>query len=155
MTDVHVVPASLAGVNGTTSAPLTLEALERAVAARTVDTVILALVDMEGRLVGKRLTARHFLESTVAHGAESCEYLLATDVDMSPQQGYGLAGWNRGFGDFELKADLSTLRLAPWQPRYAPEASRSPSPRARSCAGSSSASPHEDCRRRSGPSSSS
>jgi glutamine synthetase len=97
-------------------ASLTLEALERGVADRTLDTVVLALVDMEGRLVGKRLTGRHFLESAVPHGAESCEYLLATDVDMSPQQGYGLAGWNRGFGDFQLKPDLSTLRLAPWHP---------------------------------------
>jgi glutamine synthetase len=114
MTDVHTVPMA-AGVDGAGSAPLTLEALERAVAARTIDTVVLALVDMEGRLVGKRLTARHFLESTVGHGAESCEYLLATDVDMSPQQGYGLAGWSRGFGDFQLKADLSTLRPVPWQ----------------------------------------
>jgi glutamine synthetase len=95
--------------------PLTLEALERAVAARSIDTVVLALVDMEGRLVGKRVTAHHFLESTVGHGAEFCEYVLATDIDMSPQQGYGLAGWNRGFGDFRLKADLSTMRLVPWQ----------------------------------------
>jgi glutamine synthetase len=116
MTDVHSVPANAIGSNGAGSAPLTLEALERAVAGRSIDTVVLALVDMEGRLVGKRLTARHFLESTVGHGAESCEYLLATDVDMSPQQGYGLAGWNRGFGDFQLKADLSTLRPLPWQP---------------------------------------
>ena len=116
MTDVHAVPANAIGANGAGSAPLTLEALERAVAGRSIDTVVLALVDMEGRLVGKRLTARHFLESTVAHGAESCEYLLATDVDMSPQQGYGLAGWNRGFGDFQLKADLSTLRPIPWHP---------------------------------------
>ncbi len=115
MTDVHATHASAVGSNGAVSAPLTLETLERAVAGRTIDTVVLALVDMEGRLVGKHLTARHFLESTVAYGAESCEYLLATDVDMSPQQGYGLAGWNRGFGDFQLKADLSTLRLLPWQ----------------------------------------
>jgi glutamine synthetase len=103
----------------TAGAPLTIEALERAVADRTLDTVVLALVDMEGRLVGKRMTGRHFLESAVRHGAESCEYLLATDVDMSPQQGYGLAGWNRGFGDFQLKPDLSTLRLIPWQPTAA------------------------------------
>src|SRR5260370_42329150 len=115
MTDVHAVPAGAIGSNGAAAAPLTLEALERAVAARAIDTVVLALVDMEGRLVGKRLSARHFLESTVGQGAESCEYLLATDVDMSPQQGYGLAGWNRGFGDFQLKPDLSTLRPAPWQ----------------------------------------
>jgi glutamine synthetase len=115
MTDVHAVQAGAIGSNGAAAAPLTLEAHERAVAASTIDTVVLALVDMEGRLVGKRLTARHFIESTVGQGAESCEYLLATDVDMSPQQGYGLAGWNRGFGDFQLKADLSTLRLVPWQ----------------------------------------
>src|SRR5712692_8539403 len=117
MTDVHAVRQTGAiGSDGASTAPLTLEALERAVDARTIDTVVLALVDMEGRLVGKRLTARHFLESTVGHGAESCEYLLATDVDMSPQQGYGLAGWNRGFGDFQLKPDLTSLRLLPWQP---------------------------------------
>ena len=71
MTDVHAVPqAGAIGSNGAATAPLTLEALERAVAARTIDTVVLALVDMEGRLVGKRLTARHLLESTVGHGAE-------------------------------------------------------------------------------------
>ena len=112
MTDVHTVPI---GLNGANSTPLTLEALERAVAAREIDTVVMALVDMEGRLVGKRSTARHFVESTVAHGAEFCEYVLATDVEMSPQQGYGLAGWDRGFGDFMIKPDLSTLRPVPWQ----------------------------------------
>ena len=116
MTEVHNVHSATAASNGSAAPPLSLEALERAVAERTVDTVVLALVDMEGRLVGKRLSARHFLESTVSHGAESCEYLLATDVDMSPQQGYGLAGWNRGFGDFQLRTDLSTLRRVPWQP---------------------------------------
>ena len=116
MTDVHKVSSPVAASNGAGTAPLTVEALERAVANRSVDTVVLALVDMEGRLVGKRLTARHFLESALLHGAESCEYLLATDVDMSPQQGYGLAGWNRGFSDFQLKPDLTSLRLLPWQP---------------------------------------
>src|SRR3982074_1430319 len=117
VTDLDTRDVSLTRPNGEmASAPLTLEALERAVANRTVDTVVLALVDMEGRLVGKRLTGRHFLESAVPHGAESCEYLLATDVDMSPQQGYGLAGWNRGFGDFMLKPDLESRRMMPWHP---------------------------------------
>lgn len=120
MTDVRTRKVSAARPNSEMAgASLSLEGLERAVADQTVDTVVLALVDMEGRLVGKRLTGRHFLESTVPHGAESCEYLLATDVDMSPQQGYGLAGWNRGFGDFQLVADLSTLRLIPWHPNAA------------------------------------
>jgi glutamine synthetase len=97
-------------------APLTLDALERAAAAGSVDTVVLALVDMDGRLVGKRLTARHFLEDVTRHGAEACEYLLATDVEMSPQAGYSLAGWSRGFADFALRPDVSTLRLVPWSP---------------------------------------
>ncbi|TMD31400.1 MAG: hypothetical protein E6I95_12955 [Chloroflexi bacterium] len=71
MTDVHARKESAAVPNGELAgARLTVEALERAVAERTVDTVVLALVDMEGRLVGKRLTGRHFLESTVPHGAE-------------------------------------------------------------------------------------
>jgi glutamine synthetase len=117
MTDVHTRKVSSTKADGQlTDASLTVEALERAVSAGTVDTVVLALVDMEGRLVGKRLTARHFLDAAVPHGAESCEYLLATDVDMSPQQGYGLAGWNRGFGDFMLKPDLASLRMMPWHP---------------------------------------
>src|SRR6202521_5682185 len=117
MTELRTRKTSGARPNGeVTGASLTVEALERAVADRTVDTVVLALVDMEGGRGGKRLTGRHFLESAVPHGAESCEYLLATDVDMSPQQGYGLAGWNRGFGDFQLKPDLTTLRLMPWHP---------------------------------------
>ena len=116
MTEVDgKAPAPTAAI-GVGAAPLTVEALERAVANHSVDTVVVALVDMEGRLVGKRVTGRHFLESTVPHGAESCEYLLATDVEMAPQQGYGLAGWNRGFADFPLKPDLSTLRLMPWHP---------------------------------------
>jgi glutamine synthetase len=115
VTDVRTRKASSASTNGEVAqASLTLDALERGVKDKSVDTVVLALVDMEGRLVGKRLTARNFLESAVPHGAESCEYLLATDVEMSPQQGYGLAGWNRGFGDFQLKPDLTTLRLMPW-----------------------------------------
>ncbi len=111
MTDVHSVSLRAAPSNGAATPVLTLEALERAAASRSVDTVVLALVDMEGRLVGKRLTARHFLESAVPHGAESCEYLLATDVDMSPQQGYGLAGWNRGFGDFVLTRQILRRQL--------------------------------------------
>src|SRR3989442_15509205 len=70
MTDVHKIASSAVGSNGASSAPLTLDALERAVGSHDIDTVVLALVDMEGRLVGKRLTGRHFLESTVPHGAE-------------------------------------------------------------------------------------
>jgi glutamine synthetase len=71
---------------------------------------------MEGRLQGKRLTASHFLAEVMEHGAEGCNYLLAVDVDMETVDGYEMSSWERGYGDFEMKPDLSTLRPIPWQP---------------------------------------
>ena len=94
---------------------MTIEELKRAVADGTVDTVLLAIVDMEGRLQGKRLTASHFLGEVLEHGAEGCNYLLAVDVDMETVEGYAMSSWSRGYGDFEMKPDLSTLRPVPWQ----------------------------------------
>jgi glutamine synthetase len=96
-----------------------LEELEGLVRAGEVDTVLLGLTDMQGRLQGKRLTARHFLEEVAHHGAEGCNYLLAVDVDMTPVEGYEMASWERGYGDFAMRPDLSTLRLAPWLPATA------------------------------------
>ncbi|HLH65800.1 MAG TPA: glutamine synthetase family protein [Solirubrobacteraceae bacterium] len=96
--------------------PLTLKELERDVQAGAIDTVVLALVDMQGRLQGKRLGARHFVEDVAAHGAEGCCYLLAVDVDMNTVDGYEMASWRTGYGDFEMHADLSTLRRIPWHP---------------------------------------
>ncbi len=95
---------------------MTLEELRRAVAEGTVDTVLLAIADMEGRLQGKRLTASHFLDDVLEHGAEGCNYLLAVDVDMETVGGYAMASWDTGYGDFEMKPDLDTLRMVPWQP---------------------------------------
>src|SRR5882724_914233 len=86
--------------------PMTLEELKADVAAGRVDTVLLALTDMQGRLQGKRLTAPFFLDSVLGHGAEACNYLLAVDVDMNTVDGYAMSGWNLGYGDFELKPDL-------------------------------------------------
>src|ERR1700744_2881248 len=85
------------------------------VEAGEIDPVLIALCDMQGRLQGKRLTARHFLEEVVDHGAEGCNYLLAVDVDMNTVDGYAMSSWERGYGDFVLKPDLSTLRPVPWQ----------------------------------------
>ncbi len=95
---------------------MTIEELKRAVADGTVDTVLLAIADMEGRLQGKRLTASHFLAEVMEHGAEGCNYLLAVDVDMETVDGYAMSSWERGYGDFQMKPDLSTLRPIPWQP---------------------------------------
>ena len=74
------------------------------------------MTDMQGRLQGKRLTAEHFLDEVADHGAEGCNYLLAVDVDMTPVDGYEIASWEKGYGDFAMRPDLDTLRLAPWQP---------------------------------------
>src|SRR5215212_11473513 len=95
---------------------MTVEELRQAVADGTVDTVLLAIADMEGRLQGKRLTATHFLKDVAEHGAEGCNYLLAVDVDMTTVEGYTMSSWASGYGDFVMRPDLSTLRRVPWQP---------------------------------------
>ncbi|MEV2240498.1 glutamine synthetase family protein [Micromonospora sp. NPDC049891] len=96
--------------------PLTLEQLRVAVAEGEIDTVVLALVDMQGRLQGKRFHAPYFLDQVVAHGSEGCNYLLAVDVDMNTVDGYAMSSWERGYGDFAMKPDFDTLRRVPWQP---------------------------------------
>jgi glutamine synthetase len=91
-----------------------LEELRSRVESGEIDTVLIALCDMQGRLQGKRLTARHFLEEVVEHGAEGCNYLLAVDVDMNTVDGYAMSSWERGYGDFVLGPDMDTLRPVPW-----------------------------------------
>jgi glutamine synthetase len=80
-----------------------------------IDTVIVALTDMQGRLQGKRLHAPYFLEDVLAHGTDGCNYLLAVDVDMNTVDGYKMSSWQSGYGDFVMKPDLNTLRRVPWQ----------------------------------------
>src|SRR5215210_904753 len=94
---------------------MTLDELRADASAGRTDTALLMLTDMQGRLQGKRMTAQHFLEEVVEHGAEACNYLLAVDVDMNTVEGYSISSWERGYGDFEMKPDLSTLRRVPWQ----------------------------------------
>ena len=81
----------------------------------TIDTVIMAFTDMQGRLMGKRLHRDFFFEQVEHdHGTEGCNYLLALDMEMEPGEGYALASWERGYGDFDLRPDLATLRRIPW-----------------------------------------
>jgi glutamine synthetase len=95
---------------------LTIEGLREAVRLGEIDTVIVALTDMQGRLQGKRFHARYFMEEVVAHGTEACAYLLAVDTEMNTVDGYELASWETGYGDFMLVPDWATLRAVPWQP---------------------------------------
>ncbi len=94
---------------------MTLDELRQQIEAGRIDTVVLAMVDMQGRLQGKRLTAQHFLHDVAEHGAEGCNYLLAVDVDMNTVGGYAMSSWESGYGDFSLKPDFDTLREVPWQ----------------------------------------
>jgi glutamine synthetase len=95
-------------------APLSLDQLRTAVRGGSIDTVLLAFTDMQGRLQGKRLTAEHFLDEVIEHGAEACNYLLAIDVDMNTVSGYEMSSWELGYGDFEMRPDFGTLRIVPW-----------------------------------------
>ena len=95
---------------------MNIEALREAVRMHEIDTVVVAMTDMQGRLQGKRFHARFFLDSVAAHGTEACAYLLAVDTDMNTVEGYALASWESGYGDFVLTPDLATIRVIPWQP---------------------------------------
>ncbi|MBT2399057.1 glutamine synthetase family protein [Streptomyces sp. ISL-100] len=94
--------------------PLALEELRALVASGEIDTVVLAFPDMQGRLQGKRFAAQFFLDDVLDHGTEGCNYLLAVDTEMNTVDGYEMASWDRGYGDFAMHADLSTLRRVPW-----------------------------------------
>ncbi|MGW0878749.1 glutamine synthetase family protein [Streptomyces sp. NPDC002671] len=96
--------------------PLSVEELHSLVASGEIDTVVLAFPDMQGRLQGKRFAARFFLDEVLHHGTEGCNYLLAVDTEMNTVDGYAMSSWDRGYGDFAMHPDLSTLRRVPWHP---------------------------------------
>src|SRR3984885_5781988 len=104
------------GLAGGFAAAMPLDALREAVRAGEIDTVIVAMTDMQGRLQGKRFHAQFFLDEVAAHGTEACAYLLAVDTEMNTVDGYALTSWDSGYGDFALTPDLATMRAVPWQP---------------------------------------
>ncbi|MCE3247675.1 MAG: glutamine synthetase [Geminicoccaceae bacterium] len=95
------------------SGNLDLEQLKQEVARRAVDTVLVCFTDMQGRLIGKRVTGHYFIDQVV-HEMHACDYLLALDMDMEPVPGYAAASWDKGYGDFAIRPDLATLRKIPW-----------------------------------------
>ena len=98
---------------------LSLKDLEKEIGDGTIDTVVTAFTDMQGRLFGKRITGEYFLDEVTKHAIEGCDYLLALDMEMDPIPGYDLANWEKGYGDFDIQPDLSTLRRIPWLDRTA------------------------------------
>lgn len=95
------------------SGNLSLEDLKVKVSKGEIDTVIAAQVDMQGRLMGKRFQANFFLDSAIKE-SHSCNYLLATDLEMATVSGYAASSWERGYSDYTMIPDLSTLRVIPW-----------------------------------------
>src|SRR5438309_2011825 len=83
-----------------TLSPMTVSALKSAIARKEIDTILVVFPDVFGRLIGKRLTARHFLEKALAGGTHACNYLLTLNIEMEPLEGFRLANWEKGFGDF-------------------------------------------------------
>src|SRR5215472_1170821 len=94
---------------------MNLQQLRAQIRSGKIDTVIVALPDPFGRLVGKRFRADVFLDSVAEHGTHGCNYLLTVNLEMDPLEGFQVASWEKGFGDFSLKPDLETLRIIPWQ----------------------------------------
>ena len=92
---------------------LSFDHLTERVAAGEIDTVLVCLVDMQGRLMGKRFHAAHFLDSAWEE-THCCNYLLATDLEMYTVDGYAATSWREGYGDYMMKPDLATLRTVPW-----------------------------------------
>jgi glutamine synthetase len=103
---------------GVTPGLLSVDDLRAAVAAGGIDTVVCAFPDLYGRLMGKRLDARFFLEDP-AHGTHACDYLFTVDMEMEPIDGYGFSSWSQGYGDVHLVPDLATLRVCSWLDRTA------------------------------------
>jgi glutamine synthetase len=94
---------------------LSFDELKKAVRSGGVDTIVVAMVDMQGRLIGKRFQGEYFVDG--AHEeTHACNYLLANDIDMEPVPGYAAASWDKGYGDFVMKPDMGTLRRIPWLP---------------------------------------
>ncbi len=94
---------------------LTFEQLKVHVSEGTLDTVLVCIVDMQGRLMGKRFQAQNFVDFSYAE-SHCCNYLLATDLEMTTLDGYAATSWAKGYGDYVMRPDLSTLRLVPWLP---------------------------------------
>jgi glutamine synthetase len=96
-----------------------LEQLRGLMGSGSIDTLIVAFADMQGRLMGKRVNGPAFLDGVIDHGAHVCTYLLGTDMEMNTPDGFALMNWQTGYGDYTLDPVWDTLRVLPWQDRTA------------------------------------
>ena len=110
MTPKDAKAAERPGGPGGNAGMLSLDELAKEGEEGTIDTVVAAFTDMQGRLFGKRIQVEYFLDEVVEEGVEGCNYLLALDMEMDPVPGYEMANWEGGYGDFAIVPDMSTLR---------------------------------------------
>jgi glutamine synthetase len=90
------------------------EELEGMVRDGRIDTLVVAITDMQGRLMGKRVQAEAFLNGVIDHGAHFCTYLLGTDMEMNTPDGFALMNWETGYGDWVASPVWDSLRVLPW-----------------------------------------
>ncbi|WP_204368550.1 hypothetical protein [Neosynechococcus sphagnicola] len=93
---------------------LDVKTLTQMVRDEEIETVLTVFPDLYGRLLGKRITGDYFINDVLAHAVHACDYLLACDMEMDPVPGYAFTSWAKGYGDFRMIPDLSTLRIASW-----------------------------------------
>src|SRR5437879_6998579 len=93
---------------------LSVAQLKALVKKGEIDTVLTVFPDMAGRLMGKRMTGKFFVDDVLGHGLHACAYLLTVDIEMEPLPGFAMASWNYGYHDMKAKPDLATLRRIPW-----------------------------------------
>src|SRR4029453_12009213 len=97
-----------------TRGKIEVELLRQLVADDQIETVLAVFPDIYGRLMGKRITGRFFVETVLPDALHACDYLLACDMEMDPVPGYAFTSWASGYGDIRLRPDLQTLRRASW-----------------------------------------
>jgi glutamine synthetase len=112
-------PSERPGGPGGDAGMLSVDDLRSEADAGTIDTVVTAFTDMQGRLFGKRIQVEYFLDEVIDHGVEGCNYLLALDMEMDPVPGYEMANWEGGYGDFGIAPDMASMRRIPWLDRTA------------------------------------
>src|SRR6058998_62081 len=98
---------------------LDLRSLDALVRRGEIDTVLTVFPDGYGRLLGKRIVARHFVDHVADDGVHACIYLFTVDMEMEPLPGFKLTSWERGYGDMKMVPDPATIRLIPWLPKTA------------------------------------
>src|SRR6056297_3299381 len=95
---------------------ITIDRLRHCIRDGSIDTVIAAFPDQFGQLMGKRLTGTYYLENSLV---ENCNYILTTDIEMEPQDGFALGSWEAGYGDFSIAADPAVITVPAWEPSSA------------------------------------